>query len=169
MYSGLFLVCLACVLRLVDYRITLLIILFSILIIDRTVLKKIDYSLLLTFVWFFVFVGNIGSIPVIKDFLASLLDGKELLVSILASQVISNVPAAVLLSAFTSDYKALLLGTDIGGLGTLVASLASLISYKFYCKTEGAKPGKYLGIFTLYNVLFLVALCLSYWLMNLVS
>jgi Na+/H+ antiporter NhaD/arsenite permease-like protein len=168
LYSGLFLVCFACVLRLVDYRITLLIVLLSILIFDRSVLRKVDYSLLMTFVCFFVFVGNIGNISVVKDFLASLLEGKELLVSLLASQIISNVPAAVLLSAFTEDYKALLLGTDIGGLGTLVASLASLISYKFYCRTEGAKPWKYLGVFTLYNSLFLVALCLCYWLMSVI-
>jgi Na+/H+ antiporter NhaD/arsenite permease-like protein len=98
----------------------------------------------------------------IKDFLASLLTGRELFVSILASQVISNVPAAVLLSTFTKDYKSLILGTDLGGLGTLVASLASLISYKFYSKTEGAMRGKYLGVFTLYNVVFLIGLVLCY-------
>jgi Na+/H+ antiporter NhaD/arsenite permease-like protein len=169
LYSGLFLVCLACVLRLIDYRFTLLLIVFATLIFDREVLKKVDYSLLLTFVSFFVFVGNIGNITAVKDFLGSLLEGKELLVSILASQIISNVPAAVLLSAFTKDYKALLLGTDIGGLGTLVASLASLISYKFYCRTEGAKPGKYLGVFTLFNVIFLLLLCVFYWLTTLVN
>lgn len=162
MYSILFLVCLACVLRILDYHITLLLVVISILLFDRSVLKKVDYSLLLTFVCFFVFVGNIGNITMIKDFLASLLKGRELFVSILASQIISNVPAAVLLSAFTTDYKALILGTDLGGLGTLVASLASLISYKFYCKTEGATPGKYLGIFTIFNVIFLVGLVLSY-------
>lgn len=166
LYSSLFLVCLACVLRLIDYRITLLIVLFCILLFDRAVIKKVDYSLLLTFVCFFVFVGNIGSIPVIRDFLASLLEGRELLVSILASQIISNVPAAVLLSAFTTNYKAMILGTNLGGLGTLVASLASLISYKFYSRTEGAKPGKYLGVFTLYNVIFLILLCLGCYLIN---
>ncbi len=169
LYSGLFLVCLACVIRLVDYRIALLIVLVCILIFDRGILRKVDYSLLLTFVCFFVFVGNLGSITVIKDILTSLLKGKELLVSILASQVISNVPAAVLLSDFTQDYKALLLGTDIGGLGTLVASLASLISYKFYIRTEGAKPGKYLGVFSFINILFLLVICLFYWLMNYIS
>jgi Na+/H+ antiporter NhaD/arsenite permease-like protein len=161
-YGILFLVSLACVLRLMDYRITLLIILITILLFDRHVLKKVDYSLLMTFVCFFVFVGNIGNIPMIKEFLANLLKGRELPVSIAASQIISNVPAAVLLSAFTDDYKALILSTDLGGLGTLVASLASLISYKFYCKTEGARPVKFLGVFTLYNVLFLALLCSYY-------
>jgi Na+/H+ antiporter NhaD/arsenite permease-like protein len=166
MYSGLFLVCLACVLRLVDDRVTILIVFLCILIFDRTVLKKVDYSLLLTFVCFFLFVGNIGNIPVIRDFLASLLRGREFILSMLASQVISNVPAAVLLSAFTDDYKAMILGTDLGGLGTLVASLASLISYKFYSRTSGANSLKYLGIFTLYNLGFLFILCLSYYILN---
>lgn len=160
LYSGLFLVCLASVIRLIDFRIAILLVLLCSLLFDRTVLKKVDYSLLLTFVCFFVFVGNIGSIPLINQFLASLLQGRELLISILASQIISNVPAAVLLSAFTNNYKALILGTDLGGLGTLVASLASLISYKFYCRLEGARPGRYLAVFTVYNVIFLMLLCL---------
>ena len=160
LYSGLFLVCLACVLHLADYRLTFLAVFLVILLFDRDVLRKVDYSLLLTFVCFFLFVGNIGNIPVIREGLASLLDGRELLTSILVSQVISNVPAAVLLSAFTSDYKAMIVGTNLGGLGTLVASLASLISYKFYLRTEQAQPAKYLGIFTLYNLGFLTLLCL---------
>lgn len=159
-YSILFLISIASVLRLIDYRITFLIVLLTILLLDIHILKRIDYSLLLTFVCFFLFVGNIGSITIIKDFLADLLAGKELFVSILTSQIISNVPSAVLLSAFTYDYKVLILGTDIGGLGTLVASLASLISYKFYCKIEHAQQSKYLQVFTLYNLLFLAGLCL---------
>jgi Na+/H+ antiporter NhaD/arsenite permease-like protein len=166
MYSGLFLVCLACVLRFIDYRITILIVVLCILIFDRSVIKNIDYSLLLTFVCFFVFVGNIGNIPVIRDSLASLLHGREFIISILASQVISNVPAAVLLSAFTDHYEAMILGTNLGGLGTLVASLASLISYKFYSRTPGANSSKYLGVFTLYNLVFLILLYLSYYIKN---
>ncbi|MBP1755430.1 MAG: transporter, YbiR family [Firmicutes bacterium] len=169
MYSGLFLVCLACVVRLIDYRVTLLIIVLCILFFDRTLFRKVDYSLLLTFVFFFIFVGNIGNIALIRDFLASLLTGRELIVSILASQVISNVPAAVLLSAFTTDYKSMILGTDLGGLGTLVASLASLISYKFYSRTEGANTAKYLRVFTIYNVGFLSLLLLFYYIMKLLS
>jgi Na+/H+ antiporter NhaD/arsenite permease-like protein len=158
MYGSLFLVSLLCVVRLIDYRLTLAIVLAAILIFDREIIKKVDYSLLLTFVCFFLFVGNIGSIPAAKNFLGVLLKGRELPVSVLVSQVISNVPAAVLLSAFTQNSKALILGTDLGGLGTLVASLASLISYKLYCRSEGAKPLRYLGVFTLYNILFLVLL-----------
>ncbi len=162
LYCVLFLISLACVLHVIDYRISLLIVLIAILLFDRRILRKIDYSLLLTFVCFFLFVGNIGSMPVVKDVLSQLLQERELPVAIAISQVISNVPAAVLLSSFTRDYKALILGTDIGGLGTLVASLASLISYKFYCKTSKARPGKYLSVFTLYNVLFLAAIYLIY-------
>lgn len=158
LYSTLFLICLLCVLRVLDYRLTILLVTGAILIFDREIMKKVDYSLLLTFVCFFIFVGNIGNIPAAKEFLAALLKGRELPVSILVSQMISNVPAAVLLSAFTENSKALILGTDLGGLGTLVASLASLISYKLYCRSEGAKPLRYLGIFTLYNILFLVLL-----------
>lgn len=161
-YSGLFLVCLACVLRLLDSHITLVIVLSVILVFNRMLLKKVDYALLLTFVFFFIFVGNMGNIPAVKDFLAELIAERELAVAIGASQLISNVPAAVLLSAFTDDYKALILGTDIGGLGTLVASLASLISYKFYCKAPGANPRRYLGIFTGYNLAFLAGLILFY-------
>jgi Na+/H+ antiporter NhaD/arsenite permease-like protein len=150
LYGVLFLVCLACVLRFIDYRITVLLVFFSILLLDRKVLKRVDYFLLLTFVFFFLFVGNIGSIPTVRETLASLLKSRELFVSVLASQLISNVPAAVLLSAFTGEHKALILGSDLGGLGTLVASLASLISYKFYCRTAIAEKGRYLKIFTFY-------------------
>lgn len=162
LYSGLFLVCLACVVRIVDYRITLLVIILCLLVFDRDVIKKIDYSLLFTFVCFFIFVGNIGNIPMIRNFLASLLAGREFAVSLAASQIISNVPAAVLLSAFTDNYRAMILGTDLGGLGTLVASLASLISFKFYSRTEGANTAKYLLHFTLYNLGFLALLLLLY-------
>lgn len=162
MYSALFLLCLACVLHLLDYRLVLAIVFVAILLFDRKVLGKVDYALLLTFVFFFIFVGNMGQIPSVKDFLAKLLAGRELGVSIAVSQIISNVPAAVLLSGFTDNYRDLILGTDIGGLGTLVASLASLISYKIYSRTADAKSGRYLGMFTVYNVLFLAGLCLFY-------
>ena len=162
LYSILFLVCLACVLRFLDYRITLIVIAIVILIFDRKVIRKVDYSLLFTFVFFFIFVGNLGNMTVVNEVLGALLKNKELPVAIVTSQVISNVPAAVLLSGFTADYKALILGANIGGLGTLVASLASLISYKLYCKTEDANPRKFLGVFTGYNLLFLAGLCLFY-------
>ena len=162
LYSILFCVCLASVLRVLDYRIMLILVIATVLIIDRKVIKKVDYSLLLTFVFFFIFVGNLGNITVIKSFLVTLLENRELPAAIATSQVISNVPAAVLLSGFTANYKSIILGTDIGGLGTLVASLASLISYKLYCRTDDANHRRYLGVFTGYNLLFLAGLLLFY-------
>ena len=97
----------------------------------------------------------------VSIFLYEMIGGRELYMAILSSQIISNVPAAILLSGFTTDYRALLLGTNIGGLGTLIASLASLISYKLYVETKGAKKGSYLLQFTLWNVLFLIVLSLE--------
>ena len=115
-------------------------------------LPKVDYSLLLTFVCFFLFAGNLGRIVPVRDFLTGLLGQSTLLCSALASQAISNVPAAVLLSGFTEDWRELLMGVNVGGLGTPIASLASLISLKLYLRTEGARPLPYLGLFTLANL-----------------
>lgn len=154
LYGLLFLFCLGCVNRLIDYRLALLIILGGILAFNRQLFKKVDYALLLTFLFFFIFVGNVSHLSGIKEFLSDLTDGRELWVSLFASQIISNVPAAVLLAPFSEGYKDLILGANIGGLGTLIASLACVISYKLYCRTEDARPGRYLGIFTIYNSLF---------------
>lgn len=159
-YFILFLICLMCVLRIIGYPITLAIIFLSILLYDNKVLVKLDYLLLLTFVCFFIFIGNMGNIAMVREFISEILRGRELITAVFISQVISNVPCAVLLSAFTKDYKSLLIGTNLGGLGTLIASLASLISYKYYSKTEGAQLLKYLCTFTFYNILFLVLLLL---------
>lgn len=158
LYSLLFLLCLASVNRWLDYRLTLVLVLGGVLAFERSILKKVDYGLLLTFLFFFIFVGNISHLPGIKEFLAGVMEGRELWVALLTSQVISNVPAAVLLAPFSGASQALILGTNIGGLGTLIASLASVISYKFYSRSEGANPGRYLASFTLYNLLFLVVL-----------
>ena len=127
-------------------------------IICKGVLKKVDYCLLLTFVSFFVFIGNMGRIEAVSNMIAQLLAGRELLVAFLSSQVISNVPAAMLLSGFTTDFAALIKGTNIGGLGTLIASLASLISYKYVVQALPEKKGKYFLYFTLVNVIFAVVL-----------
>lgn len=127
-------------------------------IIRKGVLKKVDYCLLLTFVSFFVFIGNMGRIEAVSNMIAQLLEGRELLVAFLSSQVISNVPAAMLLSGFTTDFAALIKGTNIGGLGTLIASLASLISYKYVVQALPEKKGKYFLYFTLVNVLFAIVL-----------
>ena len=124
----------------------------------RSLLKQVDYALLATFVCFFVFVGNLGRIPAVSAALGGALAGNELEMGILCSQVISNVPASLMLSGFTQDACELMRGVDLGGLGTLVASLASLISFKLYMKAEGAKAGRYMGVFTLMNIAFLAML-----------
>ena len=128
------------------------------LIADRGALREVDYALLLTFVAFFVFVGNVGRLDAVHSALTSLVSGNELLVSVAASQVVSNVPAALLLSGFTSAWPALIVGTNIGGLGTLIASMASLISYKQVVAEGVGTAGGYLLRFTVANVAFLVAL-----------
>ena len=128
------------------------------LALDRKTLLKADFMLLLTFVAFFVFAGNLARLEAVEALLRKLLAGREYWAALLASQVVSNVPAALLLSGFTDDARELLLGVDIGGLGTPVASLASLISLKLYSRSPDAKPGKFLLVFTLVNLLLLALL-----------
>lgn len=159
-YLLMFLLCILVVLKFCDYRICFGIIFLVLLISDREILKKVDYILLLTFVCFFVFVGNVGSVGKIKNFISAMIENRALEVGVILSQMISNVPAAVMLSGFTKDAEELMLGVDIGGLGTLVASLASLISYKFYAQKYPGNAGKYIRAFTGYNVLFLAVLLL---------
>ena len=128
------------------------------LIADRGALARVDYALLVTFVAFFVFVGNMGRIGAVDALIAQMVGGHELAVAIGASQVLSNVPAAILLSGFTTSWSALIVGTNLGGLGTLIASMASLISYKQLAVALPGAKGRYLAQFTLWNVAFLVAL-----------
>ena len=155
-----FAVCLLSVLGALPHAVSFAFVLVTTLVFDRRLLLQVDYALLLTFVCFFVFVGNLGRVEAVSALLGSVIAGRELEVGILASQVISNVPAALMLSGFTQDAAALMRGVDLGGLGTLVASLASLISFKLYMKAPGAKAGKYLGVFTLMNIAFLAVLYL---------
>ena len=157
-YSVLFVLCMLCVLHLLDYRIVLAAVIIALLIFDRPVFKLIDYGLLLTFICFFIFSGNLGNIPAVRSLLVQLLDRSSLLTSALASQIVSNVPAAVLLAGFTDDWRGTLVGTNIGGLGTIIASLASLISFKYYMKSDNAKPIKYLAVFTVVNLIGLALL-----------
>jgi Na+/H+ antiporter NhaD/arsenite permease-like protein len=119
-------------------------------------IKEVDYSLLLTFVGFFIFVGNMGELAAVRQFLERLLVGRVFLTSLLASEIISNVPATLLLSHFTDDARQLLLGVNAGGCGTLIASLASVISFKLYAKFNPQGTGRYLGVFTLVNFAFVV-------------
>ena len=158
----LFGVCMATVLHVMHYVYMLAIVTVAVIFLDKSLLRKADYGLLLTFIGFFVFIGNVKNIPAVSDMLSSLVAGRELGVGVLLSQVISNVPAAMLLSGFTKNYAALLVGVNLGGLGTLIASMASMISYKIYAAAPGAKAGKYFALFTGLNVLFLAILLIVY-------
>jgi len=158
LYTLLFLLCLGVVAEALSVWLVAGLVLLTALVFDRGVLRRVDYSLLLTFVGFFLFVGNLGQLSAFRSFFQSVLTGHEVLCAVLASQAISNVPAALLLSGFTDNGAALLVGTNLGGLGTLIASMASLISFKQVAKYDGRLRGRYLGRFTVYNVLFLAIL-----------
>ena len=160
LYLGLLLICILSVLHFLDPRLLVLIAASVFSMTDRRCFLKVNYMLLLTFVVFFILAGNIREMPVFKHMIEMNLKGHEIGVAILTSQVISNVPAAMLLSSFTDRITALILGTDIGGLGTLIASLASLISYQYYQKTDKAEKLKYLLYFTVMNLVFLAVLLL---------
>ena len=157
-YIALFVLCILCVFGVVSSPVLALIIAGVILIVQREILIKVDYILLLTFVCFFIFSGNVQNISFIKELLVKAVAGREFLCGILASQVISNVPATLLLTPFALNLKELLIGVDLGGLGTLVASLASLISYKLYANSEGAESAGFIKVFTFVNVIFIAAL-----------
>lgn len=159
-YLVLFCLSLLVVARILPFYLVLAAVLVVTFVMDRDVLGKIDYCLLLTFISFFIFTGNMGNIPQIQNMLAELVGGRELMIGIISSQVISNVPAALLLSGFSSDYPNLILGVNFGGLGTLIASMASLISYKIYAHNYNRTKGIYLLWFTVANVLFLAVLVL---------
>jgi len=158
LHAAQFIICLLSVLNVLPKWACFIAVLVSTFFYDRSLLRQVDYALLLTFVCFFVFVGNLGRIPAISAALGGVLAGNELELGILCSQVVSNVPAALMLSGFTQDACALMRGVDLGGLGTLVASLASLISFKLYMKAPNAKAGSYLGVFTALNIAFLAVL-----------
>lgn len=164
-YLGLFFMCLLAVAHVVPYIAALIVVFCVIFIMDKKVLLQVDYALLLTFVGFFVFIGNMGRIPAFSSLLQSMVEGNEVLTAVVASQAISNVPAALLLSGFTANYRGLIVGTNLGGLGTLIASMASLISYKFVAREESNRKGEYFLYFTAANICFLAALVILYMLM----
>lgn len=161
LYLGLFALCLLTVLRILDWHIMLALVVLALLFLDRPGLARADGWLLLTFVAFFVFAGNLARVEAVDVLLRRLLAGREYLAGLLTSQVISNVPAALLLSGFTSESRPLILGVNVGGLGTPIASLASLISLKLYARSDGASMGRYLALFTLVNVALLALLSLA--------
>jgi Na+/H+ antiporter NhaD/arsenite permease-like protein len=158
LHGALFIVGALAVARIVPYEAALLVVASALFVFDRSVFAGVDYALLATFVCFFIFSGNLAAIPAVRGLLTSLMDKSAFFASLAASQVISNVPSALLLSPFTDNAAAMILGTDVGGLGTIVASLASLISYKFYANSAGANSGKYLLYFTVVNVILLLPL-----------
>ncbi len=145
-----------------DYRIVTPIVIILLAIQNYRLLAKVDYSLLFTFVFFFIFIGNLGNITPIKDVLTTVVQGNEFALGVSVSQIFSNVPATMLLSGFTKNYAPLLLGVNVGGLGTLIASMASLISYKFYANEDNAQKLKYLAAFSIINILFMVILVVIY-------
>ena len=128
------------------------------MIISPKIIGRADYILLLTFIGFFIFTGNMAKIHSVSDFLKSVVENHEFAVAVIASQFISNVPATLMLSGFTGSYTELLIGVNVGGLGTLIASMASLISYKSYTQEYRENQGKYLLVFALMNVLYLAIL-----------
>lgn len=157
-YLALFAVAIIMVFRVLPYVIGLLIVLFGILLSDRRALRMVDYPLLMTFVCFFIFAGNMSRIPAVNQLLTALMEKNPLLVSVASCQVISNVPSAILLSRFTGDYQSLLLGVNIGGTGTLIASLASLITFREYTTHNPDKSGYYIKLFSAFNFGFLIVL-----------
>ena len=156
LFGGLFLIILLSVFHVIDYKVTFLITIVMVLILNKKLFSQVDYSLLITFIGFFIFVGNISTMDVVKNFMEGILNSPKstFLASVLSSQVISNVPATMLLSVFTDHFKELLLGVNIGGMGTLIASLASVISYKIYTSEFG--NDNYMKSFTFYNILGLI-------------
>ena len=162
-YLVLFALSILIVFRVIPYLLGLILIPLVLLVMDRKALFEVDYGLLFTFVFFFVFAGNMARIVGVRQLLSGLLENNTLIASVLSCQVISNVPSAILLSQFTDNYRALLLGVNIGGVGTLISSLASLITFRRFRKYQPENTGKYLLTFTAFNFGFLIlltALCL---------
>lgn len=159
-YAVLFVIAILSVLRVIPWHVMSLIVLVIVLSVDPKILFRADYILLLTFIGFFIFTGNMGRIPQIHDLLMSTVSGHEFAISVLLSQFISNVPATLMLSGFCENYRELLTGVNVGGLGTLIASMASLISYKAYASMQEKNVPRYIFVFTVVNLLFLSLLCI---------
>lgn len=161
LYIVLFLISILIVFRIIPFGVGLILIPVVLFFVDRESLKMVDYGLLGTFFFFFIFAGNLARIDAVNTLMSSLLEKDTLIVSILSCQVISNVPSAILLSKFTSDYPALLLGVNIGGTGTLIASLASLITFNEFRILYPKQTKKYILVFTGLNIAFVVILTVA--------
>lgn len=158
LYLILFALTILTVFRIIPFYVALVIVTAVLFAVDREALKAVDYPLLFTFAFFFVFSGNLSRVEPVKDFFSALLEKNTLIPSVLSCQVISNVPTAILLSRFTEDYRSLLMGVNIGGTGTLIASLASLITFSEFRILYPDRTKQYLGYFVILNVFFLAAL-----------
>lgn len=168
LYLLLFALSIAIVFRGIPYPVGLVIIPAVLLAVDRKALKSVDYGLLFTFVFFFIFAGNMARIDAVREVFSALLEKSTLLVSVASCQLISNVPSAILLSQFTDNYTDLLVGVNIGGVGTLISSLASLITFREYVSHNPGKTGYYIGMFSAFNFAFLVVLTGFMCLINLI-
>ena len=165
LYLALFALSIAIVFRGIPYWIGLLVIPAVLIFMDRKALKMVDYPLLLTFVFFFIFAGNMARIEPVRNFFSMLLEKSTLIFSVASCQVISNVPSAILLSQFTDNYRELLLGVNIGGAGTLIASLASLITFSQFHSHNPGKTGAYIKLFCAFNFACLILLTgFAFWL-----
>ena len=162
----LFMIALMTVFHIIPYYVSLTITLITTIFLDKKLIKEADWALLTTFIFFFIFIGNMGRIASFRQVINSILAGHESLIAILASQVISNVPCAILLSGFTDHYKALIVGCNLGGLGSLIASMASLISYKLLTAHNKRIRLNYLAFFSLANIIFLILLLIEYFILN---
>lgn len=157
-YIILFVFVLASVVHIIDYKAVFVMVILYVVITNRGLFKEVDYILLVTFVGFFIFVGNLAAIPQIKLYLENILNhrGMTYLSGVLLSQIISNVPATMLLVPFTENWQELLIGVNVGGMGTLIASMASLISYRLYIEAYKEEQKAYFKLFTVYNILGLI-------------
>lgn len=157
-YIGLFVLAVLGVLQVCPVWLVLLITFIVVFIMDRKTILRVDYGLLLTFIFLFIFIGNIKRMDVVVTTLDKVVDGHEFILSVLLSQILSDVPVALLLSAMSDTYnglKEIIIGTNVGAIGTLIASMASLISFKLYSNTDKSTKGKYLLQFTIVNYVFL--------------
>ncbi len=154
----LFVLSVASVANIVPYWVSLACTVVAILVLKPMLLTKVDYSLLLTFVFLFIFTGNVVRIEEVASFLGGLMDSQPLLTSVFASQFISNVPAAVMLSGFTTDWQSLLVGVGIGGFGTPIASMASLITFRLYIREKEHDGRRFMTVFLVGNIAMLALL-----------
>ena len=165
-YLILFVISLLAVSHILPYGVPFALVFLYLLLRGRKILTQVDYSLLCIFIALFIFIGNLGRIPAFSQLLSDILTGREVVTSVIASQVMSNVPAAILLSGFTDHIRELVIGTNLGGLGTLIASMASLISFKYVAREDRSFRGRYFLEFTVANVIFLFIMMILYRLLS---